>query len=69
MGMLRMAQIVISGHPHDVVQRGSNRQHVFSVDDDRGACFEFLLERCERVGFNVLGYRLLDVPLPDDADY
>ncbi len=41
-GMPRMARIVIAGQPHDVVQRGSNRQDVFFVDDDRREAVEKL---------------------------
>jgi len=56
-----MAGIVIPGQPHNVVQRGKNRQDVFFVDDDRRAYLEFLREHCERFGFNLLGYCLFEL--------
>ncbi len=57
--MPRMAEIVIPGQAHHVVQRGNNRQDVFFVDDDRRAYLEFLREHCGRFGFNVVGYCLM----------
>ena len=57
--MPRMAGIVIAGQAQHVVQRGDNRQDVFFVDDDRRAYLEFLRERCERFGFNAVGYCLI----------
>ncbi len=33
--MPRVARIVFPGQPHDVTQRGNNRQNVFLVGEDR----------------------------------
>ena len=33
--MPRVARVIIPGVPHHITQRGSNRQAVFSTDDDR----------------------------------
>jgi REP-associated tyrosine transposase len=58
--MPRVARIVVPGRVHHVVQRGNNGADVFFRDDDRAAYLKFLRENCERFGFGLLGYCLMD---------
>ncbi len=57
--MPRVARTVIPNCPHHITQRGNNRQDVFFVDDDRRQYLEFLQQRCEIDGVEVLGYCLM----------
>jgi putative transposase len=57
--MARVGRIVIAGCPHHVTQRGSNRQDVFFVDDDRRAYLAILREQAQRFGVVVEGYCLM----------
>ena len=54
-----VARIVVAGQPHHVTQRGSNRQDVFFVGDDRRVYLELLRDHAQRFGFSVLGYCLM----------
>lgn len=40
--MPRIARAVAAGFPHHVVQRGNNREPVFSDEEDRGRCLSLL---------------------------
>jgi putative transposase len=42
--MPRQARVVIPGLPHDITQRGNNRQDMFFVDGDRVAYLGLLRE-------------------------
>jgi len=58
--MPRVARIVIPGVPHNITQRGNNRQDVFFVDDDRRVYLELLAAQAERFGLKLLGYCLMN---------
>ena len=57
--MVRRARIVLPGVAHHVTQRGSNRQDVFFVDDDRRVYVSYLKESAARYGLSVLAYCLM----------
>jgi len=57
--MPRFARAVLPGCTHHVTQRGSNRQDVFFVDDDRRTYLELLRQEADRHGLRVLGYCLM----------
>ena len=47
------------GPSHHVTRRGSNRQDVFFVDDDRHVYLGLLGREAQRYGFEVKGYCLM----------
>jgi len=57
--MPRLARIVIPGCHHHIVQRGNNRQDVFSGDDDRRRYLSILGEQSRRYALDIFGYCLM----------
>ena len=52
--MSREARVVAEGVPHDVIQRGNNRQDAFLLDEDRRFYIEALRAKSEQHGLTVL---------------
>jgi putative transposase len=57
--MPRSARIVITCYPHHIVQRGHNRQAVFTSDEDYRFYIENLQEWKEKFGCKVYAYCLM----------
>jgi len=57
--MPRIARAVATGYPHHVVQRGNNRDQVFSSDSDRYAYIALLKKYSEKWRVKLLAYCLM----------
>lgn len=57
--MPRKSRVVIGGYPHHIIQRGHNRQVIFSSDDDYLYYLGNLCEWKERLGCLVYAYCLM----------
>ncbi len=57
--MSRSGRLVITGYPHHVVQRGHNRQEVFTSDEDYRYYLGNLAEWKERLGCRIYAFCLL----------
>ena len=58
-GMARLAQVVASGLPHHVTQRGNRRQQTFFGDADYQAYKELVAKHCGKAGVAVWAYCLM----------
>jgi len=57
--MPRIAREVFAGIPHHVTQRGSRRDNVFFVDEDRDTYLDLLTEYCHKYSVDILAYCLM----------
>ncbi len=57
--MARQARIVLPEVAHHVTQRGTNRQDIFLVDDDRRVYISYLKESAARYGLAVSAFCLM----------
>ena len=57
--MPRSGRLVITGYPHHVIQRGHNRQEVFTSDEDYRYYLDNLREWKERLGCRLYAYCLM----------
>jgi putative transposase len=57
--MPRSGRLVITGYPHHVIQRGHNRQEVFTTNEDYRYYLDNLREWKERLGCRLYAYCLM----------
>ena len=57
--MARLPRLTLSGYPHHVLQRGNNRQSIFSSDGDRQFLLKLLVENSEKFGVEIHSYVLM----------
>lgn len=55
----RIGRLVIKGYPHHVIQRGHNRQEVFTTDEDYRYYLDNLREWKERLGCRLYAFCLM----------
>jgi putative transposase len=58
--MARLARLTVPGYPHHVIQRGNNRQLIFSSDDDRRLLLRLLEAHAKEFGVAIHSYVLMD---------
>lgn len=58
--MVRMARVVVPGHLHHVVQRGSNQMPVFGDDEDREHFLGLLIHWTRKTNTRAWAYCLMD---------
>ncbi len=58
--MARLPRLALPGYPHHVIQRGNNRQAVFSCDEDRQYLLDLLAENAAGFRVAVHAYVLMD---------
>lgn len=58
--MARLARVAVPGYPYHVIQRGNNRQQIFTSDADRVFLRELLAENASRFDVAVHAYVLMD---------
>lgn len=58
--MARLARVSVPGYPYHVIQRGNNRQRIFTSDGDRETMRDLLGENARRFDVAVHAYVLMD---------
>lgn len=58
--MARLARLTLPGHPHHVIQRGNNRQPIFTSVQDRQTLLGLLEENARKFHVDVHAYVLMD---------
>jgi len=58
--MARLARLTLPGYPHHIIQRGNNRQPIFSSIADRETLLELLCENAKKFDVAVHAYVLMD---------
>lgn len=58
--MARLARLTVPGYPHHVIQRGNNRQAIFSSDEDRLHLLSLLEVNAKALGVAIHSYVLMD---------
>jgi putative transposase len=58
--MARLARVSVAGYPYHVIQRGNNRQSIFTADAERGVMRELLDENARRFDVAIHAYVLMD---------
>ncbi len=58
--MARFARVSVAGYPYHVIQRGNNRQRIFSADIDREFMRDLLAENAVRFDVAIHAYVLMD---------
>ncbi len=58
--MARLARLTLPGYPHHIIQRGNNRQAIFSSVADRETLLELLCENAKKFDVAVHAYVLMD---------
>lgn len=58
--MARLPRLTVPGHPHHILQRGNNRQPIFSSGADRQLLLNLLAESATRFAVDVHAYVLMD---------
>ena len=58
--MARLARVSVPGYPYHVIQRGNNRQRIFTSDGDRETMRELLDENARRFDVAIHAYVLMD---------
>ena len=58
--MARLPRLTLADLPHHVIQRGNNRQPIFTDRTDRECLLELLAEAAPRLGVALHGYVLMD---------
>ena len=71
--MARLARVSAPGYPYHVIQRGNNRQRIFTCDADREFMRELLAENATRFDVAIHAYVLMDnhfhlLLTPDSSD-
>ncbi len=57
--MARLPRLTLPGYPHHILQRGNNRQMIFSSDSDRQFLLNLLAENSEKFGVAIHSYVLM----------
>ncbi len=57
--MARLPRLTVPGYPHHVIQRGNNRQAIFTSDDDRAFLLSLFGENAQKFGVAVHAYVLM----------
>ena len=57
--MARLSRLTLAGYPHHVIQRGNNRQAIFSTPADYETLLSLLHENAQRFGVAVHAYVLM----------
>ena len=57
--MARLPRLSVPGYPHHVIQRGNNRQAIFTSDDDRAFLLSLFGENAQKFGVAVHAYVLM----------
>jgi len=58
--MARLARLTLPGHPHQVIQRGNNRQPIFVDTADYQMMLDLLAENASKFGVAIHAYVLMD---------
>jgi len=58
--MARLPRLTLSGYPHHVVQRGNNRESIFTAATDRQFLLDLLRENARKWGVALHAYVLMD---------
>ena len=58
--MARLARVSVPGYPYHVIQRGNNRQRIFTSDADRVVMCDLLSENATRFEVAIHAYVLMD---------
>jgi putative transposase len=58
--MARLPRLTVPGYPHHVIQRGNNRQPIFSSAADRDFFLDLLDENARKFGVAIHAYVLMD---------
>ena len=58
--MARLPRLAVPGYPHHIVQRGNNRQSIFSTTTDRLLLLELLADNALKFEVDVHAYVLMD---------
>ena len=58
--MARLARLAVPGHPHHILQRGNNRQPIFSTVSDRQFFVDLLHSACSKFAVALHAYVLMD---------
>lgn len=58
--MARLPRLTLAGHLHHVIQRGNNRQPIFSDREDRETMLSLLADNAAKYGVAVHAYVLMD---------
>jgi putative transposase len=58
--MARLPRLTLPGYPHHVIQRGNNRQPIFTSTSDREFLLELLDESATKFGVAIHAYVLMD---------
>ena len=58
--MARLARLAVPGHPHHILQRGNNRQPIFSTVADRQVFVDLLHSACNKFAVALHAYVLMD---------
>ena len=58
--MARLPRLTLSGYPHHIIQRGNNRQTIFTDPQDFEAMLALLRENAQKFGVAVHSYVLMD---------
>ncbi len=58
--MARLARVSVPGYPYHVIQRGNNRQRIFTSDADRETMRDLLAENATRFDVAIHAYVLMD---------
>ena len=58
--MARLARLAVPGHPYHLLQRGNNRQPIFSTATDREVFLDLLAEAALKFGVALHAYVLMD---------
>ena len=58
--MARLARLSVPGHPHHILQRGNNRQPIFSTAPDRQIFVDLLHAACSKFAVALHAYVLMD---------
>ena len=58
--MARLARLAVPGHPHHILQRGNNRQPIFSTASDRQIFLDLLHAACSKSAVALHAYVLMD---------
>ena len=58
--MARLARVSVAGYPYHVIQRGNNRQRIFTCDNERELMRDLLAENAARFDVAIHAYVLMD---------
>jgi len=58
--MARLPRLTVAGYPHHVIQRGNNRQPIFTSDADRRRLLQLMSESTAEFGVALHAYVLMD---------